>query len=66
MNTFFKALLVYKSIYGDLNIPRLYIVPKDELYDRDCWGMKLGLKVNNIRYRGDYSEYLTQLKETIT
>ena len=37
------ALLIYKSLYGNLLVSDMFIVPKNtEEWDRDLWGMKLG------------------------
>eukprot|EP00607_Mallomonas_marina_P010337 CAMPEP_0182422228 /NCGR_PEP_ID=MMETSP1167-20130531/7847_1 /TAXON_ID=2988 /ORGANISM="Mallomonas Sp, Strain CCMP3275" /LENGTH=245 /DNA_ID=CAMNT_0024600081 /DNA_START=405 /DNA_END=1142 /DNA_ORIENTATION=+ len=49
-----EALTAYRSLYGDLNVPRCYIVPCDDSFPEKCWGLKLGNFCNNVRYRGDY------------
>ena len=47
------AMNTYRDVHGDFGISRDYVVPTAEPFPRELWGMKLGLKVNNIRYRGD-------------
>lgn len=61
------ALLIYRDLHGDYKVPKTYVVPhgdansdrnnKKVSYPEHLWGMKLGLKVCNIRYRGDYVQY---------
>jgi hypothetical protein len=60
---FLNALLIYKQVNGNLDIPRQYKVPKDDdTYPPELWGMKLGFKVANVRNRNDYSEYREELE----
>lgn len=60
---FLEALKAYKSIYGCLVIPKSFIVPYQEPFPKATWGWKLGLKVGNYRYRGDYAAYRTKFEE---
>ncbi len=48
------ALKSYKEQYGDLSIPRPYVVPVDSEFPVETWGLKLGNFLSNVRYRGDY------------
>ena len=53
----YGALQVYKLIHGDLNIPFNFIVPHEDPWPTEIGGMKLGMKVNHIRNRGDWAKY---------
>jgi len=45
-----KGVLTYKSIHGHDLIPQKFVVPHDDLrWDRDLWGIKLGMKFLNIK-----------------
>ena len=48
------ALLVYKEAHGDLQVPRVFVVPSGAPWPEEAWGMKLGHRVNQIRDREDY------------
>ena len=50
-----SALKTHDDLFGDLLVPRYFVVPHEEPWQRDTWGMPLGHKVRNIRYRGAYS-----------
>jgi len=52
----YKALLTHKHIFGDLLVPRYFIVPKKDPWPPEVWGMKLGVRVNNIRTKSSYSD----------
>ena len=47
-----SALKTHDDLFGDLLVPRYFVVPHEEPWQRDTWGMPLGHKVRNIRYRG--------------
>ena len=49
-----KALRTHDELFGDVLVPRYFIVPAEYPWDIECWGMPLGNKVRNIRYRGAY------------
>lgn len=59
----YKSIQSYKSLYGHVNIPKHFIVPISDYYPEETWGLKLGLKLNNYRYRGDYNEYTQELED---
>ena len=62
-NQFLNALLIYKQVNGNLDIPRMYTIPRnDDTYPCELWDMKLGFKVANVRNRNDYSEYREELE----
>ena len=59
----YSTLKVYKEIHGDLLIKRDFLVPEnDDRYPKEAHGLKLGHRVHNIRYRGDYPEHREQLE----
>jgi hypothetical protein len=43
------ALLTYKEINGDLEVPRTFEVPPSSPWPEHLWGMKLGMTVHRIR-----------------
>jgi len=52
------ALLAYKEIYGDLLVPKEYIIPiNDTKYPENVRGMKLGSTVSSIRNANWYKEH---------
>jgi len=45
------ALEIYKFIYGNVEVPKQYVVPMEDFrYPTNLRGMKLGLKLVNFRY----------------
>eukprot|EP00596_Hydrurales_sp_CCMP1899_P009589 CAMPEP_0119035404 /NCGR_PEP_ID=MMETSP1177-20130426/2366_1 /TAXON_ID=2985 /ORGANISM="Ochromonas sp, Strain CCMP1899" /LENGTH=165 /DNA_ID=CAMNT_0006993561 /DNA_START=116 /DNA_END=610 /DNA_ORIENTATION=- len=57
------ALLKYKEQYGDMLVPRWFVVPINSLsFPPELWEIKLGHMVNNIRNLNTYSEYKDELK----
>jgi hypothetical protein len=58
-----RAFKKYREIYGDLQVPLSFIVPKsDAAWPDELRGMKLGRVVSNIRHRGDYAAYRQELE----
>ena len=44
------ALQTYNIIYGNVEVPREFVVPvNDSAWPEEVWGMNLGDRVNNIR-----------------
>ena len=58
-----RALLMYKSLHGDLLVPRSFVIPSGSDWPEDLWGMKLGEAASNIRNKRCYSQYRAQLEE---
>ena len=58
-----SALLTYKSLYADLLVPQVFVIPKSRDWPEDLWDMKLGIIVSNIRNNSQYSAYRSQLEE---
>ena len=53
-----KALLTHRRLFGDMDVPRYFVVPKvDDDWPPECLGMRLGLRVRDIKaglaYRGE-------------
>lgn len=58
----FNALVTYKAKYGDLHVPRNYIIAnEDESYPLECRGLYLGEVVNNIRNHNAFLDFKAQL-----
>ena len=59
-----KALIVHRRLFGDMDVPRYYVVPEtndedesvEESWPPECLGMKLGLRVRDIRAGLAYNE----------
>ena len=58
-----RALLAYKSLHGNLLVPKLFVIPKGREWPEDLWEIKLGCVVSNIRNNGQYSTYRSELEE---
>jgi hypothetical protein len=48
------ALLTYKEVYRDLEVPNVFEVPPSKLWPELLWGMKLGATVRDIRSSETY------------
>jgi hypothetical protein len=60
----YSALEAYKSVHGNLLVPKRFVVPQDDVnYPPETWGMRLGSNVNSIRNNGIYSEHRVKLEE---
>ena len=51
------ALLAYKEVHGDQQMPRAYVVPSEVPWAEEAWGMQLGQRVSDIRHREDYVKH---------
>jgi hypothetical protein len=58
----FPALEAYKSVHGDLLVPKSFVVPQDDAnYPSDTWGINLGSNVHHIRCSGAHIQYKERL-----
>ena len=48
------ALLVYKEVHGDLEVPTRFLVPSEAQWPEKAWGMPLGRRVQGIRSQNVY------------
>jgi hypothetical protein len=48
------ALLTYKKVYGDLEVPYIFEVPPSEPWPEHLWGVELGATVSRIRSSENY------------
>jgi hypothetical protein len=48
------ALLTYKEVYGDLEVPKMFEVPPSEPWPERLWDMELGKMVDGIRSSEHY------------
>jgi hypothetical protein len=59
------ALLVYKEVHGDLEVPRAFVVPSEAPWPEEAWGVPLGSRVHTIRtheiYVKDHPERRAEL-----
>jgi hypothetical protein len=51
------ALLAYHEVHGDLQVHWKFVVPSEAPWSEEAWGMKLGMRVNQIRSREDYVKH---------
>ena len=50
----FSALKIYREKHGHVDVPCRFKVPQSEDWPENLWDLKLGYRVHNIRYRGDF------------
>ena len=61
---FLTTLKHFKEENGHVNVPKNYMIPHgNTIYPKEAWGMKIGLKITNFIYRGDYPAYKDKLVE---
>jgi hypothetical protein len=53
--TIMAALRVHDDLFGDLLVPRYFIVPGEEPWPKKTWGLQLGNRVRNIRAKRAYN-----------
>lgn len=59
----FEALSVYKAIHGNLDVPRDYVVPKNEPeYPPRSYGCRLGNALYSIKTKGKFLEHRADLE----
>jgi hypothetical protein len=49
-----SALVTYKEVHGNLNVPVAFVVSSSTPWAEETWGMRLGDVVHNIRAHGQY------------
>jgi hypothetical protein len=45
----YEALVIYKNIHGDLDIPAAYVVPEEKEWPKTLWGIALGNQAISLR-----------------
>jgi hypothetical protein len=64
--TVMPALAAYRDVQGDLNVPNSFVVPQEEPWPEESWGLRLGNVTDAIRSKGTYTrthpERLQQLE----
>ena len=58
-DSFYKiltALKAHDNLFGDMLVPRYFIVPSEEPWPLCVWGMQLGNRVRNIRAKTAYNK----------
>jgi hypothetical protein len=61
----FPALEVYRQLRGDCRVPRSFVVPSDEKWPENSWGLRLGETVNSIRGAKAYSVQVSRDKRQL-
>merc|ERR1712185_665441 len=62
----FNALKMYKELYGTLDVPQHFIIPEDEPWEEEVWGLRLGSRVNAIRSQGTFVKNNPSRREMLT
>eukprot|EP01036_Dinobryon_divergens_P004117 gene4117-5432_t len=60
------ALHTYKDLYGHIDVPLSFVVPgncSDSDWPSETWDMRLGRRVNSIRYAKTYKPFHKELTE---
>lgn len=58
----FSALRRYKEVFGDLSVPKSFVIPTSNFdWPEETWGMKLGEVVDCIKSTDDYDVYKDEL-----
>lgn len=50
----YAALLTYRDVYGDVDVPPQFVVPSEGPWLQEAWGMKLGKRVQAIKVQGTF------------
>jgi hypothetical protein len=58
-----KALLAYEAIYGDMEVPRKFIIPDNISWEESLWGVRLGQKAYDIRKSKSFKSRRQELIE---
>jgi hypothetical protein len=56
-----RCLLKYKELKGDMLVPQDYLIPWNESYPEEMWGVGLGNSVAHIRSHGSFSAHKDEL-----
>lgn len=56
------ALETYKKLHNNLEVPGKFVIPTEEKWHENLWGVNIGLIVRGIRYRRNYKEHHDELK----
>ena len=46
-----QSLQAYQEVHGDLEVPQAFVVPSEEPWPEEAWGMKLGHRMDHIRHQ---------------
>lgn len=58
IDTIMQCLKIYKKAYGNLNISRNFAIPEgSNIFPEEAWHLKLGVKLQDIRFKGVYKEH---------
>ena len=52
-NITIAALTAFKENYGHVDVPKSFVVPRNNMFPEETWGLRLGSRISNLRYRGD-------------
>jgi hypothetical protein len=56
-----RALVHYRTLFGDMRIPQSFVVPPSEEWGEEFWGLKLGRVVDLIRNNGGHEDKRDEL-----
>jgi hypothetical protein len=49
-------LKVHQNVFGDMLVPRYFVIPAEDPWPKECWGLQLGNRVRNIRAKTAYNK----------
>ena len=61
----YRALVTYRELFGNLLIPQVFVVPSQEPWPEESWGLKLGARVNAIRSQGTLVDESPERRELL-
>ena len=50
----YTALVTYRTLYGDVDVPQHFVVPAIAPWPEVTWGVKLGIRVASIRSQSTF------------
>jgi acyl carrier protein phosphodiesterase len=51
------ALLAFKEVHGDLEVPQAFVVPSEAPWPEEAWGVPLGYRVSGIRSADEHVKH---------
>lgn len=60
----FDAFVAYKTLYGNLDIPRDFVIPKNSPdFPIKCWGVRLGGALYSVKHKGKFLDHRAEMEE---
>ena len=52
-----SCLLMYKELFGDLDVPSNFVVPKEPIWPQELWDVELGKTLCRIKDNGEFAAH---------